>query len=169
MKYQAIINDQILDLLLSENIDHKEITIDERIINYDLIKVANNMYSLILNGEVYNIHYKKNTQYELNINQHQCLVEIKDESKQLKDKLGYNSNKKDDIDKIAVPISGLVSNIYVKKGDKIEKGKKLFILEAMKMENEFEAPFSGIVTKINYSIGETVEKGAIIMEINSDG
>tara|TARA_B100000945_G_scaffold321397_1_gene335697 strand:- start:4544 stop:5053 length:510 start_codon:yes stop_codon:yes gene_type:complete len=169
MKYKAIINDQTLDLLLSQDIDNKEITIDGKIINYDLIKIINNMYSLILNGEVYNIHYKKNTQYELNINQNQCLVEIKDESKQLKDKLGYNSNKKNDIGKIVGPISGLVSNVYVKKGDKIKKGEKLFILEAMKMENEFKAPFSGIVNKIYYSIGHTVEKGAIIMEINSDG
>ena len=43
--------------------------------------------------------------------------------------------------------------------------QKLFILEAMKMENEIDSPVNGIVDHIHCNAGDKVEKGNIIMEI----
>ncbi|SVB13683.1 uncharacterized protein METZ01_LOCUS166537 [marine metagenome] len=68
---------------------------------------------------------------------------------------------------IHAQIPGLISKIFVKEGDQIEVNQKLFILEAMKMENEIDSPISGIVDKIHYKTGDKVGKGNLIMDIIS--
>ena len=68
---------------------------------------------------------------------------------------------------IHAQIPGLVSQILVKKGDKVKVNQKLFILEAMKMENEIDSPVSGTIDRIHCKAGDKVEKGNIIMEIKN--
>lgn len=50
--------------------------------------------------------------------------------------------------KIEAPIAGVISQIFVKEGDFIKKGKKVLLLSAMKMENEIVSDFGGRVKKI---------------------
>ena len=54
------------------------------------------------------------------------------------------------------PIQGTVVGIKVKVGDTVKKGTVLFIVEAMKLENDVVSPFDGTVTEI------LVEKGASV-------
>jgi len=68
---------------------------------------------------------------------------------------------------IHAQIPGLVSQIFVQKGDKVKVNEKLFILEAMKMENEINSPINGTIDQIHCKTGDKVEKGNIIMEIIS--
>ena len=68
---------------------------------------------------------------------------------------------------IHAQIPGLVSNIFVKEGDKVESGDKLCILEAMKMENEIISPKNGSVTSIHINSGDNVNKGDLIMEVSN--
>ncbi len=48
---------------------------------------------------------------------------------------------------------------FINIGDKIEKGKTLCIVEAMKLLNEIEAEFSGIVKQVLVENGQPVEYG----------
>ena len=56
-------------------------------------------------------------------------------------------------------------NIKVKKGDKVEKGQVVLILEAMKMENDIVAESTGTVSKILVEVGSSVQAGAPLIEI----
>jgi len=49
---------------------------------------------------------------------------------------------------IKTPISGTISEIFVKKGDFIKKGQKLIFLSAMKMENEIISDFEGKIKEV---------------------
>ncbi|NLN73116.1 MAG: biotin/lipoyl-binding protein [Bacteroidales bacterium] len=60
---------------------------------------------------------------------------------------------------------GTVLDIHVKKGDKIEIGDKLYVLEAMKMKNEVLSPVEGTVKNINVKVGQRVSKNEVILEI----
>ena len=51
------------------------------------------------------------------------------------------------------------ANPFVKTGDKVKKGEKLCIIEAMKVMNEITAPCDGTIKKIYASDGEMVEYG----------
>ncbi|MBI5779065.1 MAG: sodium-extruding oxaloacetate decarboxylase subunit alpha [Planctomycetes bacterium] len=66
---------------------------------------------------------------------------------------------------VTVPMPGKVVNIKVKISDKVKKGEVLFILEAMKMQNEICAPGDGIISEISIKVGDTVDNQTILMKI----
>lgn len=66
---------------------------------------------------------------------------------------------------IKSPLPGSVINIHVKVGDRIKPGQKLFLLEAMKMENNIDADREGTVTAIHVRPGQSVMEGDVLMEI----
>ena len=66
---------------------------------------------------------------------------------------------------IRAPMPGLVVRVEVGKGDWVEAGGSLLVVEAMKMENSLTAPFGGRVGRIHVVIGQTVEKDEILMDM----
>lgn len=69
-------------------------------------------------------------------------------------------------DAVAAPMTGRILSVKVKKGDKVETGQILCILEAMKMENEITAPKSGTVHEVYASEGSSVSEGEPLFIIN---
>ena len=94
-------------------------------------------------------------------------MHVQDKVDILLEQFGLQSEKSSHAGKIHAQIPGLVSQIFVKKGDKVKINQKLFILEAMKMENEIDSPVSGTIDHIRIKEGDKVEKGNIIMDIIS--
>lgn len=66
---------------------------------------------------------------------------------------------------VLAPISGTISEIFVKEGELVKKGEKLLSLLAMKMENEICAEKEGKVKKIFVKKGQNVSKGEKLLEI----
>jgi biotin carboxyl carrier protein len=64
-------------------------------------------------------------------------------------------------EKVEFPITGKITSVSVKVGDKVKEGDVLFLIEAMKMENPILAPVSGEVTKMDISAGQVVEVGQL--------
>ena len=62
-------------------------------------------------------------------------------------------------------IPGTIAEIYVKKGDKVEKGQIMMLLEAMKMKNQVKAPFDGVVKDVYVKVGQIVAKNFIMVEL----
>ena len=63
------------------------------------------------------------------------------------------------------PMPGLLVELYVKEGDKVEVGQPLAIVEAMKMENILRAEKPGVVKSLCAVAGESLAVDAIIMEM----
>ncbi len=63
------------------------------------------------------------------------------------------------------PLPGTILKINVKTGDQVQKGDKLFVMEAMKMENNIQSEKDGMVKSVRVSVGDNVLQGAVIMEI----
>lgn len=66
---------------------------------------------------------------------------------------------------VVSPMPGRVVKILVNKGDLVDLGQDLIIIEAMKMENRITAPFSGIVTQIHFEEGDQVSNGTSLLDI----
>jgi acetyl-CoA/propionyl-CoA carboxylase biotin carboxyl carrier protein len=60
------------------------------------------------------------------------------------------------------PIQGVLSAIRVEPGQAVESGQVLFIVEAMKMENEIVASQAGTVSEIRVKQGTSVEAGSVL-------
>lgn len=63
---------------------------------------------------------------------------------------------------VVAPMPGTILSVNVSEGQSVSAGEVLFVLEAMKMENEIVAPVSGTVTKVAASKGSTVATDAVL-------
>jgi len=63
------------------------------------------------------------------------------------------------------PMPGLLVSLAVKKGDAVNAGKELAVVEAMKMENTLHAERDGIVARINFEVGASLAVGDKILEL----
>lgn len=63
------------------------------------------------------------------------------------------------------PLPGVILEVNVKVGDEIKTGQKLFVLEAMKMENVINADRDGKVVDIKVKQGDSVLEGADLVII----
>ncbi len=59
---------------------------------------------------------------------------------------------------IVAPMPGKILSIKVKKGQQVNAGDTVLILEAMKMEQEIKSSISGTVSEIPVSEDDTVKK-----------
>ena len=59
-------------------------------------------------------------------------------------------------EKITSPMPGNILSVNVTAGQTVKAGEVLFILEAMKMENEIVAPHDGVVRQVLVTKGATV-------------
>jgi len=66
---------------------------------------------------------------------------------------------------IEAPMHGRLLALFVKDGDVVEKGARLAIVEAMKMEHALNAPRAGRVAGLAHAAGAQVEQGARLMTI----
>ena len=69
-------------------------------------------------------------------------------------------------DPVTSPMPGAILDVRCSNGQQVKKGDILFILEAMKMENEIFAPKDGTVTSVCTSKGSTVETGTVLCTLS---
>lgn len=60
-------------------------------------------------------------------------------------------------EEILAPLPGVILDILVNEGQQINKGDKLLVIEAMKMENDIQSEYSGIIDKILVKKGDSVD------------
>ena len=167
MKFNTIIENQSLEIEFSDSLNQFSIK-TENDVGIDCVKLSHNSYSLILDGQSHFLTINPHIQgYEVTVDHHTHLVHVLDEVDVLLEQFGLQTDESRHVGEIHAQIPGLVSQIYVKKGDKVKVNQQLFILEAMKMENEIDSPISGTINHIHCNAGDKVEKGNIIMEIIS--
>ncbi|WP_068297018.1 acetyl/propionyl/methylcrotonyl-CoA carboxylase subunit alpha [Pararhodobacter sp. CCB-MM2] len=69
---------------------------------------------------------------------------------------------------VLAPMPGLVKAVFVKPGEMVEKGARLAILEAMKMEHTLSAGRDGTVAEVLASAGQQVEAGAALIALEDE-
>jgi biotin carboxyl carrier protein len=67
------------------------------------------------------------------------------------------------ISDMKAPMPGLVLQVLVNPGDEVNKGDKILVLEAMKMENAIKSPTDGIVNDVHVSQGMAVDKNQVLI------
>jgi len=154
--------------IVSRNNNKMNIRIDDHVYDADIEKVAEGVYSILVDGKSFNIelfetsHPKK---YSVSTLYNQYDVEIIDaESKYLK-----NRNKgglTDGENAIASPMPGKVVKIPVMLNEEVKEGQTVIVVSAMKMESEYKSPKDGFVKEIYVTEGETVAANQILVLID---
>ncbi len=68
---------------------------------------------------------------------------------------------------IGAPIPGLIVSIAVSVGQKVAKGDKLLMMEAMKMQTAVFASADGVVDSLHASVGEAVESKDLLVKLRA--
>ena len=63
---------------------------------------------------------------------------------------------------------GLVQDVFVAAGDKVTKGQRLVVVEAMKMQHEILAGVDGTVEEVSATAGLQIGAGDLILMIVED-
>ena len=63
---------------------------------------------------------------------------------------------------LLAPMPGTVVSVAVEKGDRVEAGQPVLVLEAMKMQHTVTAPHAGSVTQLDVRAGSQVASGEVL-------
>jgi pyruvate carboxylase len=81
------------------------------------------------------------------------------------EKVAHQKADKADDKQVGAPLQGSLSEILVKKGDKVKKNQPLFIIEAMKMETTVTANAEGEVSEIVLDSGIMVYADDLVLKL----
>jgi 3-methylcrotonyl-CoA carboxylase alpha subunit len=68
---------------------------------------------------------------------------------------------------IVSPMPGRIVAIDVAQGSRVQRGQRLLVLEAMKLEHNLLAPFDGVVAELRAGAGQQVVEGALLLRIET--
>jgi 3-methylcrotonyl-CoA carboxylase alpha subunit len=68
---------------------------------------------------------------------------------------------------IVSPMPGRIVALDVATGSRVQRGQRLLVLEAMKLEHNLMAPFDGVVAEVRTGQGQQVVEGALLLRIDS--
>ena len=129
MKFTTIIDNEIMEMEFSPSMDELKIKPKKGEQKIDCVPLSSNSYSLIVNGKTYYLNINPQLDgYEVTVDHHTHMVQIKDKLEILLEKLGIQSCISTHTGEIHAQIPGLVSQIFVKAGDLVKIGEKLCIL-----------------------------------------
>jgi propionyl-CoA carboxylase alpha chain len=65
------------------------------------------------------------------------------------------------------PMTGIIREVRVAVGDRVEKGTVLLVLEAMKMEHQMTARDVGVVKQVRVEVGQMVDPDEILVVVEA--
>ncbi len=140
-----------------------KITINDRTYTVNLGRILDDSVDVTLDGRTYKVKVEtpmRKTSKTPMIKRHHQVVNAAEVPNRTSPP-GISTGKGE----VIAPLPGIILKLLVKKGDAVNEGQPVAIMEAMKMENEIESPVSGTVGEILVSEGENVLENAVIMKI----
>jgi propionyl-CoA carboxylase alpha chain len=68
---------------------------------------------------------------------------------------------------LLAPMPGTVIAVHVHKGEDVEAGRPVLVLEAMKMQHTVTAPHAGTVTTMTVRVGDQVAAGEVLAVVST--
>ena len=122
--------------------------------------IEENIGKINVNGVDYSVELEKKDQTPKPIVRKPKPQTVKNEPVQPKPQTSTANLKS-----VLSPLPGVILDIKVNEGDKIEKGAVVLNMEAMKMENNIASEFEGVVTAIKVKTGQSVLQNDVLVEI----
>lgn len=69
------------------------------------------------------------------------------------------------VDKIAAPMPGKITKLFVSGGQNVNKGDALLVMEAMKMEYTLKADINAKVEKLSVQVGDQVVLSQLLIQL----
>ena len=167
MKYHVLIGDNRHEVQVERQGGKLLVTLGERSHVIDVAALAEgSAYSLLLDGHSVDVGVEEQGDHvDLLIGGRRYSTEVLGEREWLARSVALASGAGDTV--VRAVMTGIVNDVLVQPGDAVQAGQVVFILEAMKMENEVKAESDGTVSAVHVAAGDTVELGQAVVEIDA--
>jgi len=165
VKYYVSVNGQPHEVSVVERLGQLAVTVDGLPLSIDYeevdrlgqvaVRVDNRSFGISIEGDEHAV--------VATIAGHLYAVEIEDERERAAHAAQRAAARGGGVIKSVMP--GIVVQVLVKEGEKVEKGQALLVLEAMKMQNEIAAPTDAVVKQIHVAEREAVGSGARLVTL----
>lgn len=138
-------------------------------LDFEIIDLANSVYLLRIDKKLFNftcthknneiiILFSQSEKFELTVR-----TSLQDKANEvLANKLSSHHHLE-----VKAPMPGMILKLKKQKGDMVNHGEAVMILEAMKMENEIRSLRDGIIKEIFVKEGAAVEKGTLLFSVET--
>ena len=163
--YKVLINGKEFQVTMDGSLS----TLNGKDFEGDILEYKKGLFHVIRNNRSYRAEVigqpGNGKSFVIRVNDHDYLVVVKDKYDVLLHELGLDLAETKKVNTIVAPMPGLVLKVMVEKGQAIQKGDSILILEAMKMENVLKAPSDAIVNKLHVVNGDKVEKSQVLIDL----
>jgi biotin carboxyl carrier protein len=164
MEYRLKIQEETLPVEINSTEQNTATaTIEDRVYDLKYTRISEHALHLLVNGKSVNVYLAKNK------NGKTILLNGRTYPVQDMDTLPKGPKKKRGMDgptTVTPPMPAVVIAVCVQEGDRVEKGQKVVVVSAMKMETTLVAPYNGITARINVKEGDKVMPGDILVDID---
>ena len=162
------IGNRVADVtLVSKEGNKVRLSIDGKPYDVDIVMTENGSCSVLHDGNSFNaeiISGEDHRSYDVNMLYRSYHVDIVDTQKKYL-RMRKSAEEKQD-DKIVAPMPGKVVKIPVRKGDRLETGDTVVVLEAMKMQSNYKVSSACVVKDILVSEGDSVDNNQVLMTLD---
>jgi biotin carboxyl carrier protein len=129
-----------------------------RIIEGDAVEVATGTYSILIAGHSYEVRVEPaHGGMRVHAGAQEYRVEIDDPRAWRRRRGG--ALEAEGRQEVVAPMPGKVVRVLARQGDEVEAGQGLFVVEAMKMQNEIRSPKKGKLERLLVAEGQVVNAG----------
>ena len=136
--------------------------LDGRELEADAVEVATGTYSILLEGQSFEVRVQPEPGGGLHVQTHgeEYPVVVHD-PRVWRGKRG-GVLEAEGRQQVTAPMPGKIVRVLVAAGDQVEAGQGLLVVEAMKMQNEIKAPKTGTVERVLVAEGQAVNAGHVL-------
>lgn len=166
MKYEVLISGKTRSVEVQRESGSWRITLDGKPVTADVSEIDLHTFSILLNGQSHEIRVTPSVGGTLHLQarSHEFTAEVIDpRAWRAGRRTGAEAEGRQ---QILAPMPGKVVRVLVKPGDRVETRQGLFVVEAMKMQNEIRSPKSGTVERVLAQEGQNVNAGDILAWVN---
>ena len=164
MRYVTTIEER--EFLIEIESDNR-VMVDGNVFEFDFDSIGDQpVYSLIINGESYEAYiYPADRSWQVLLFGRFYPAHVEDE-RERRLRLAAESIISERAEfNLKAPMPGLIIDVPVIEGQRVERGDVLVILESMKMQNELKSPLPGMVSRLEVQPGDNVEQKQTLLRV----
>lgn len=166
MKFQTTIDGRSFEI----EVEHEQLVrINGRPMYIDLEQVGGlPLYALQVDDEAYLLFVEKDQeQYQVEVRGRLFPVQVEPSRPQLGPRVVECPEGGNGCLAIAAPLAGRLLELPVTRGEAVEAGQVVAVIESMKMQMELKAPRAGTVAAVHAEAGSDVPRGAELVTIEA--
>jgi biotin carboxyl carrier protein len=147
---------------LERDANQWKITLDGEPLDASVVEIDPHTLSVLLEGQSFEVHIMQSPGGLLKLQ-----TDLQEFTAEISDPRAWRRGRHGALElegrqQIVAPMPGKVVRVLVQAGEKVEAGQGLFVVEAMKMQNEIRSPKTGTLERLQVKEGQPVNAGEIL-------